>query len=443
MEFREPSREEVRLATEIHVDVLLDEKAALENLLQLRRLAMSSPKHRKALEQILKGSAGKLEALGENRAKVRRGIGLYSLGETERAISLLEQAHADRERDLFLGLAYLESGDPGKALPRLQEAVSPDQDEREPACALVEAMLLAGEQEKGERLIEKMEKKYAGSWEIEYLWGLRYDLQGLYEEAIGRYQRALEIEPGAARAAFRLAYKYDLLGLDQQAQELYERLRRSKPFYSGTLLNLGSIYEDRGEFNKAMECYEAVLDRFPGNTIARALLKDAQASLKMYYDEETLKREERLRQLSTQLISDMPLSPRPKNALMKAKILTLADLVSMSEEKLEEVPGLGQTGIREIKEFLHSKGLSLSSGQRKTPEEHMKEVPAEVLAKSLSEFQWSSRVLKLFEAQGFATISDLLRHSEKDLREKAAFGPTALREINQTLSQIGISLLAE
>jgi DNA-directed RNA polymerase subunit alpha len=230
------------------------------------------------------------------------------------------------------------------------------------------------------------------------------------------------------------------MGLEEQAAELYDQLRMLRPLHVNSMINLGIIYEDAGEYNKAIECYQAVVESYPSHWKAAMYLKDAQASLKMFYDEEAMKKEERRKQLASQHVADMTLTTRAKNALLKSKIFTLADLISKTEDELLDVPGLGATAIKEIKELLHSKGLSLASHKEVTVDEYLKTVRPEVLSKPLSDFEWSGRVKKLHEKLSFITVGDLLRNTEKDLLKNRNFGQTSLKEIRARLSTLGVEL---
>ncbi|MGM0628994.1 MAG: DNA-directed RNA polymerase subunit alpha [Patescibacteria group bacterium] len=62
---------------------------------------------------------------------------------------------------------------------------------------------------------------------------------------------------------------------------------------------------------------------------------------------------------SKRSIDDVGLSPRTSKALSNAGIRTIGGIVLKSEEELLSLEGLGDKGLREIKETLSEKGLSL------------------------------------------------------------------------------------
>jgi len=60
-------------------------------------------------------------------------------------------------------------------------------------------------------------------------------------------------------------------------------------------------------------------------------------------------------------ITSIPFSTRTQNVLEKASIKTVADLVSLSEEELLSLEGMGEKGIKEIKKAIGNLGLTLKS----------------------------------------------------------------------------------
>ena len=50
-------------------------------------------------------------------------------------------------------------------------------------------------------------------------------MRGYHDNAMAEYEKALDLDPGYAKALYRLAYIMDLSGEDARALELYEQLR--------------------------------------------------------------------------------------------------------------------------------------------------------------------------------------------------------------------------
>ncbi|HEY3227404.1 MAG TPA: DNA-directed RNA polymerase subunit alpha C-terminal domain-containing protein, partial [Planctomycetota bacterium] len=345
-----------------------------------------------------------------------------------------------------LGLSYLDVGKADQAVAALKEALEADSSDVSAAAALAEAHTRAGDYEAAEKVLERYLKKHPDHADLLYVQGLGLDFQGYHDEAVQKYERALEKEPGHPRALFRLAYLYDLAGEDDRALELYEQLRRQRPIHVNTMINLGIFYEDRNEFERAAECFRAVLEYFPNHPRARLYLRDAEASLSMFYDEEAARREARLVQVLGQPLADVTFSQRVRNALQKLGLTTLGDLVQRTEEELLEIPNFGKTSLREVKEFLTSKGLNLASGGEPAaaPGEPAEgEASEEVRNRALADFEWSGRIRKVFEKLGAITVGDLLNYTETDLLRSKNLGNTSIKEIRQKLGTLGVAMRAE
>jgi DNA-directed RNA polymerase subunit alpha len=414
---------------------------------ELRRQVHCSIERRSALEKLLEDFPAIAKKLSsENKAETRRASLLWTLGRVEEAIPLFEQARASREKAYLLGASYLDVGKAEAAVANLKEALEADSSDVTAAAALAEAYTRLGDYDSAEKLLERFLKKNPDNADLIYVQGLGLDLQGYHDEAIQKYEKALEKEPGHPRSLFRLAYIYDLSGDDERALELYEQLRRQRPIHLHTMINLGIFYEDRNEYEKAEECFRSVLEYFPNHPRARLYLKDAQASLSMFYDEEAARREARMSQVLNQPLGDITFSQRVRNALQKLGLNSLGDLVTRTEEELLEIPNFGKTSLREVKEFLTSKGLNLASGSEGAVAQGapaQAEASDEVKNRALADFEWSGRIRKVFEKLGVVTIGDLLNYSEADLLKSKNLGSTSIKEIRQKLGTLGVAMRAE
>jgi DNA-directed RNA polymerase subunit alpha len=424
-----------------------------QRLHELRREVHSHVDLRAQLEELVADFGTKIGKglSSENKVEVRKGTAEWLLGQSEEAVRLLEPARTSKERSYVLGVSYLETGRPQDALLALKEASDADSSDPLISSAYCEAKIKAGKYEEAETHVDKLLKK-EGAQGL-YLKGLLADVQGYHDEAMKSYEKALEIEPGHANSLFRLAYIMDLTGEDSRALELYEQLRKLRPMHVNTVMNLGVLYEDRGDYERAIQCYQSVIDYFPGHGRAQLYLKDAQASLTMFYDEDAARREAKVAQILGQPVAEISFSPRVRTALQKLGVNSLGDLVAKSEEDLLQIPNFGRTSLRELKEFLSSKGLSLASasgpgGIVEPPAEEAPVVTAgpvseETLKKNLSDFEWSGRIRKVYEKMSLVTVGDLLKRTEKDLLKSKNLGVTSIKEIRKKLGQLGVSMKPE
>lgn len=433
-------------------EILSAEDLTLERLNELRRELHCRVELRTQVERLLEEFDGVAKKLStENKAQVRRAAVLWLLDRNGEAISILEGARAGRDRSYLLGMCHLEEGRAGQAVGPLREALEADASDPLVAAACGEAEILAGNLEEAQSRVDRLLKGKGAGADAWYLKGLLADVQGDRDGAQAAYEKALEVDPGHAKSLFRLAYITDLKGEDDRALELYEQLRKMRPMHLHTMMNLGVLYEDRGDYEKAVRCFQSVLDYFPGHPRARLYLKDAQASMTMFYDEEAARREAKLQQVLAQPVAEIAFSPRVRAALQKLSVTTLGDLVQRTEEEMLALPNFGRTSLREVKEFLSSKGLSLTATGRPVEEEAGVEAeePAgaaggtEVLQRRLDEFEWSPRIRKVFEKLGLVTVSDLLQKTEKDLLKGKSLGEASLREIRKRLGQFGLTMRPE
>jgi DNA-directed RNA polymerase subunit alpha len=433
-------------------DVLTTEDLSPERLHDVRRQVHCRVDLRTQLEELVADFGAKVakQLSSENKADVRRGTAQWLLGRSEEAAKILEPARTSKERSYVLGVSLLEAGRSAMAVEVLKEANEADGSDPLVSAAYCEAKIRSGKVEEAESHVDRLAKKETAQGY--YLKGLLADVQDRHEEAAKAYEKAQEVEPGHAPSMFRLAYLLDLAGEDDRALELYEQLRRQRPMHVASVMNLGVMYEDRGEYERAAQCFQSVLDYFPGNTRAQLFLKDAQASMTMFYDEEAARREAKLHQVLGQPVAEVSFSPRVRTALQKLNVNTLGDLVGKSEEDFLGIANFGRTSLRELKEFLSSKGLSLSSGggmvapamaEEAVPVVAGGAVSEEVSKKNLSDFEWSGRIRKVFEKLSLVTIGDLLARSEKDLLKSKNLGVTSIKEIRKKLGQLGVAMKTE
>src|SRR5438105_6328191 len=167
-------------------------------------------------------------------------------------------------------------------------------------------------------------------------------------------------------------------------------------------MNLGVLYEDNEKYDRAEECYRKILSANPIDEHARLFLKDAHASLSMYYNPEEEYDRSRFSQVLEIPVTDFELSVRSRNCLKKMNIKTLGDLTRVTEQQLLSSKNFGETSLGEIKEMMQSKGLrlgqSLEEGAqhevRYRPQQPMTEQEKAVLNKPVSDLNLSVRARK-------------------------------------------------
>lgn len=381
----------------------------------------------------------------ENKAETRRGVVLWLLGREREAVAKMEAVRSSREGALVGALACLDLDACERGLEFLAKAREGGDT---PLTLSLQAELLikTGKAEEGSAVLNRLPKKADDLADTQYLKGLALDFQGETEEALGFYEKALEIDPSHPRALFRIAFLHDLHGDDARSQEILEGLRKQRPLHVNTVLNLGILYEDRGEFQKAVGCFQSVLDTDPNHIRARLYMSDARASLTMYYDEDLVRKEQKLDQMLGTPVAEFQLSMRAQNCLNRLGLKTIGQLVSKTEDELLETPNFGQATLKEVKELLATRGLTLSTTRgapvRARDLVRMQDQAEKegILAKPVSDFEWSERIRKAFEKLKVRSIGEIVAKTEQEFLSCENFGQTSLKELKKRLGQMGLTL---
>lgn len=378
-------------------------------------------------------------------AKVRAGIGLFFLGQHRRAVEALANCKEG------IGQYYR-----GQALSTLKEHVQAADAFRLAAkggynaaeCKLREAGELrqAGELEKSEQLIRSTGSEGARLAEYSYQMGCVLFDRGDTFGAIEYFERAVDMDPHHSRALFALALQNSLHGNDDEAIKLYERCLSKPPFYVGALLNLGLLYEDNENYACAQFCFEKVLQHDPGNARAHLYLKDIEATSNMYYDEETLRAQQKLEQLLSRPVTDFELSVRSRNCLAAMDINSLGDLTRVSEQELLSGKNFGETSLDEVRELMKLHGLSIGQNlhdKAREPSFSFKDLsPQEqaLMSMPVVDLDLSVRSRKCMTRLGITTIGELVARTPDELLSAKNFGVTSLNEIRAKLAEQNLRL---
>lgn len=312
----------------------------------------------------------------------------------------------------------------------------------------VAAMRGCGEHDEADKALAALGHKYDKQAEFHYQRGLSHDLKQEYDAAMAEYQKALELDPSHVNSLFRLAYVADLRGDDEQALELYERCAAVRPVRVNALINLGTLLEDAGRYEEAARCFERVLKWNPNHDRAKLFLRDVEASLTMYYDEDLERKQDRQNKVLEIPVTDFELSVRSRNCLEKMGVRNLGDLCRVTEQDLLSFKNFGETSLNEIKAMMASKGLRLGQAvEKEAPKPRTSpfglrgksELDA-IKGKPLGDLELSVRSRKCMTKLNLVTIGDLCDRSENDLMECKNFGQTSLTEIRTKLAGLGLKL---
>jgi DNA-directed RNA polymerase subunit alpha len=393
----------------------------------------------------------KVEAnMDNNSQKVRlaTGIGLYILGRYSEAIEKLEKAQDCKEKFLYLAYALRRTGDYDQAIENLQKCLNYDADKITISMEKTSTYRHASNFAAAEKELKTCKNFENVSAEYHYQFARLQEVQGLYEECIENYQRALELSPDHQKALFHMAFRCDLSGNEQAAIDYYRQIASTSPVHINALLNLAVLYEDNAQYDKASKCVNMVLETHPNHKRAILFSKDIESSKTMFYDEEKEKKKTRKSQILETPISDFELSVRSRNCLKKMKIETLGDLLNISEAELLSYKNFGETSLREIKTILEPKGLSLgmSLEEKQLPSADLPDYDIDanedegLRNKPVDDLQLSVRARKCVQKLNLRTIGELTHKTEAELLGCKNFGVTSLNEIKKALTGLGLSL---
>lgn len=371
------------------------------------------------------------------------GICAWIVGNLKEALELLKEVKSRKIGAYYLGKCYQELGDYRQALECFERAKKTDAEEFDIHMDIAETKRMAGNVEEALNIINRFAQSHGNNAELHYQWGHCLDELGEYQEAFKHYEQSLQIDPNHAKALFRTAFNYDMDGEDEKAIEYYERCINLSPTYKNAFINLGILYEDKGNYDDAVYCFKTVLDAEPTNARASLFLKDAKASLSMYYDEEISKKQGKESEVLNIPISDFELSVRSKNCLEKMNIRTLGDLTKVTEADLLSFKNFGETSLNEIKSILAQKGLRLGQALESEKEAELfgKKTQKKGMGtiESISELGLSTRCRNALGKAGIESVEDLIGMTEVELGKKN-IKQNYIDEIKENLSKFGLSL---
>ena len=110
----------------------------------------------------------------------------------------------------------------------------------------------------------KLKVNHTRESEIWFQKGLELEETGApVEDAVGAYQKVLELNPGAAGALVNLGTIYYRLRKFEEAEKYYLAAIEADPAYPLAQFNLGNLYDEQGRLPQAFEYYRRALGLNP------------------------------------------------------------------------------------------------------------------------------------------------------------------------------------
>lgn len=379
-------------------------------------------------------------------ATLRLGIAFHLLGKHDVAEAYLKKSGNDSLAEFFHGnsLVALERYD--EAAKAFEHASKLGYDPVQCQLCRAGAIRAKGDLDNAESLLRSISTQAATRADYSYQMGCILSDRGDTYGAVEYFERAVDMNPHHTRALFWLAGQNCQRGNDDEAIKLYERSLSKAPMHMNALLNLGLLYEDNENYPAAAYCFRRVIDINPSHQRARLYLRDIEAAGDMYYDEESLRDQARLKQLLEIPVTDFELSVRARNCLQKMGIMNLGDLSRVTEQELLGSKNFGETSLQEIKEMMASKGLRLGQTLDKArPREYPGQgdlSPQEqaLLNRPVADLNLSVRARKCMTRLQITMLGELVMRTPDELLESKNFGVTSLNEVRSKLADLGLKL---
>ena len=430
--------------TETEIDLFADNLPSMDEIKTLSEFIHSGEKNQLDFNEQVESN---MSRTGQ-KASLAVGVGLFILGRYAEAAGKLAKGNDCKEKYIYLAFALRRLGEFEKAIEKLQKSLDFEADKLNITMEKAATYRLASDFKAVAKELKTCTNFENVSAEYHYQLARLQEAEGLYDEAVDNYQKALELSPNHQRALFHLAFRCDLSGNEEAAIDYYRQIAASSPVYVSALMNLAVLYEDSEELDKATQCVDAVLEAHPNHKRAIMFKKDINSSKTMFYDEEKEKKKTRKSQILETPMSDFELSVRSRNCLKKMKIDTLGDLLNITEIELLSYKNFGETSLREIKAILEPKGLNLGMAledKQLSSAEMADEAVAEdqeegLKHKPVDDLRLSVRARKCLQKLNIRTIGEITSKTDAELLGCKNFGVTSLNEVRIALTDLGLSL---
>lgn len=437
----------------IDLKALLVEREDFEGSMvsKLREGLAQGPAQIKALKEIHDTLQKRLAvAAGPQQKKIQLKLGVVNFyqGNMPAAVEALKASEGPLAA-FFLGRAYTHLHEFDEAMKAFDKAEKTGYAAQQVQLQKAGVLRQQGHLTEAKTILGKVKDMAAHNAEYHYQDGSIAEAEGDIVRATKSYERSVELDPAHSGALFRLGYRNDLAGNDYDAMGYYEKCLKHPPVGKGVLCNLGVLYEDHDHYDKAVDCFRRLAKADPRDEQAKLFLKDAEASLSMFYspDDDGVGGVVN-RQILEVPITDFELSVRSRNCLKRMNIRTLGDLTRINENQLLTSKNFGETSLDEIRAIMVQKGLnigqSLDQGQayemRYRPQQNLSPEEQATLSKPVSELNLSVRARKCMNRLSLTTLGELVQRTADELMEAKNFGVTSLNEVREKLTQLGLKL---
>ncbi len=388
-------------------------------------------------------------AAGPQQKKIhlKLGIAHYFIGSMASSVENLEKSEGPLAA-FYLGQAHVNRHEYKEAMASFEKAEKSGYAAQQVQLQRAGVLRLQGQLSEAKAILVKLKDAAAHNAEFYFQEGGIAEAEGDSPRSAKHYERSIELEPRHAGALFRLGFLNDRHGNDHEAIGFYERCLKYPPIGKGVFYNLGVLYEDNEQYDKATECYRRLAKSDPNDERAKLFVKDAEASLSMYYNPDEEQLSTQYLQVMENPIADFELSVRSRNCLKRMNIRTLGDLTRASEAQLLASKNFGETSLEEVRAIMGAKqlriGQSMEQGKqyefRYRPQQNLSPEEQAVLDKPVSDLNLSVRARKCMNRLALGSLGDLCQRSADELLEAKNFGMTSITEVREKLAQYNLKL---
>ncbi|MCL2372370.1 MAG: tetratricopeptide repeat protein [Defluviitaleaceae bacterium] len=192
-----------------------------------------------------------------------RADSLVNRGEPDKAITLYQRALKYEENPALLnnmGVAYLQTSAPNKAMRQLARAMSIDPKNLEIQLHYIEAAILSRNYEPAKKAIASAKAKAPELADIPFFEGLIAYQQKSYVEAITQMGRAIELDPSLPLYVYKLA---DVYIATRQFERAIETLQAASPKDAGFFAKEAELYASSGDIPAAIKSMEKAVEFSP------------------------------------------------------------------------------------------------------------------------------------------------------------------------------------
>ncbi len=219
-----------------------------------------------------------------------QGEKLYHQGKFQPALEAF-QSVLEEDKDSTQALFYMANifhlqGQMGKAIKAFQKVLEQDPYHTEASISLSVILNDIGQYEEASQLFNEADNRIRSGEAVvndpqlnrtfslkHFELAEQYFSFGRYDEAVGEYRKAIQLDPVNLEARLKLAKSYGRKGFLQEGVDELRKLKEEEPQFMPARVALGLMYYSQGSVIEAQNEWEKVLEKDPSYKDAFTYLK--------------------------------------------------------------------------------------------------------------------------------------------------------------------------